>query len=509
MMRTSRPASLPRPIAARVVNDTLAPHRAARGEATPLVRELCEELETAGVSYCHWKGNTFLDRALRAEDDLDLLVRRADIDGFTTILHRLGFKEAHPRSPSRAVPGVSHYYGFDRQADALVHVHAYYQLIVGHDRTENYRLPLEDALLTDATRDELVPRPRPELELLVCVIRRTLEYCTWEAVLLGHGRLQAKAQHELAVLRGRADRTLVDHALAQHLPCVDRELFEACLDALEPDAGAWARIRAGRRLAGALEPYSRHSRAVDVTRKFWLAGRERARRLRSQPPPHKRLHGGGAIIAVVGADGAGKSTVVDELCRWLTNEFAVTKVHLGKPPRSSLTYVISASLKARALVLTLLGRDRDSPPASKAGMLRALATARDRYGAYARAVRFSLSGGLAICDRFPLPQLTLMDCPRIERTLRGGTRSRVAAVMSRLEQRYYRRIAPPEVLIVLRVDPEIAVRRQPSDEADFVRRRWSEIWEVEWEALGAHVVDAGRPLADVLAEVKSLVWSEL
>jgi thymidylate kinase len=490
-----------------VVNDTLAPHRAAPREAAPLIRELCEELEAASVSYCHFKGNAFLDRVLSAEGDLDLLVRRADIDLFTAVLDRLGFKEA--RSPSTAVPGVSHYYGYDGQADTLVHVHAYYQLIVGDDRTQNYRLPLENALLANAVRSDLVRVPPPELELIVFVIRKTLEHLTWDTVMLGRGKLPAKSRHELALLRARADDALVERLLAEHLPSVDREVFAECLQALGPGAAAWARMRAARRLLAQLEPYSRHSRPVDVTRKLWRLSLERARRLRSKPPPRKRLVRGGAIIALVGADGAGKTTVVDGLCEWLSTEFAVTKVHLGKPAWSRATYVVSAALRARSIFLILLGRDRGARGATKAATLSALATARDRYRAYARAARFSLAGGLVICDRFPLPQLTLMDAPRIEKALGGDTPGRIAAAMSRLEQEYYRRLAPPDVLFVLRVDPEIAVGRQPSDAPDFIRSRWREIWDVDWQPLGAHVIDASRSPAHVLSEIKSRLWSEL
>ena len=490
-----------------MVNDTFAPHRAPESDATPLVRNLCEDLDSSGVSYCHWKGNAFIERALKAEDDLDLLVHRADAGRFTAILLGLGFKEA--RAPSGAAPGVSHYYGYDRQADTLVHVHAYYRLIVGDDVTENYRIPVENALLAGCIRHDVLPVPTPELELIVFVIRKVLEHLTWEAILLGHGRLPAKGREELAFLLAHADRPLVDRLLEQHLPFMDRELFADCLQALDSQAGMRARMRAGRRLLVRLAPYARHSRAGDVTHKFWRLGLQRTRRLRSKSSPRKRLDRGGAIVAIVGADGAGKSTVVDGLYAWLANDFAVSKVHLGKPTWSGGTFFLRGSLKARKELLRLLGREPGSRADSKAQLLPDLGTARDRYRTYARALRFSLSGGLVICDRFPLPQLTLMDAPQIERAIGGGAADRLAAAMSRLEQRYYRRLAPPDVLIVLRVDPEIAVRRQPSDEPDFVRRRWSEIWEVDWGALGAHVIDAGRSEAEVLSEVKSLVWAQV
>jgi len=488
-----------------VVEETFAPRAAAEGDASPLVRELTTALEAVGVSYCHWKGNAFLDRALRGEDDLDLLVRRADADSFAATLRKLGFKEA--RTPSADVPGVSHFYGFDPQANSFVHVHAYFRLIVGHDLTENYRIPLENAFLSAAVRDDLVRVPPPELELIVFVLRKVLEHCTWDAIALRSGRLPDKGRRELDFLQARAERALVDRLLEQHVPFIDRDLFAACLHALEPQAAAWARVRAGRRLVARLAPYSRHSRVGDVSRKVWRRAVEGGGRLRSKPAPRKRLSGGGTLIAVIGADGAGKSTAVEALFEWLSKDFDATTIHLGKPPWSGLTFVVRGFLKARSKVPTPRRGHPVSDAGSKAAMALALMTARDRHRAFSHAQRLALRGGLVICDRFPLPQLTLMDAPRIERTL--GATGRLAAALSRLEQRHYRALTRPDVLIVLRVDPEIAVQRQPGDEPDYIRSRWSEIWEVDWEAMGFHVVDAGRSPEEVLSEIKSLVWSEL
>ncbi len=82
-----------------------------------LIHRLCQEaLEAERISYCHWKSNNALDRSASGDNDLDLLVSRADIPRFTGILYRLGFKQA--KAPAeKQMPGVLDYYGFDVAAD--------------------------------------------------------------------------------------------------------------------------------------------------------------------------------------------------------------------------------------------------------------------------------------------------------------------------------------------------------------------------------------------------------
>jgi thymidylate kinase len=87
--------------------------------------------------------------------------------------------------------------------------------------------------------------------------------------------------------------------------------------------------------------------------------------------------------------------------------------------------------------------------------------------------------------------------------------SGLTRLLVKLEESYYDRIALPELLIVFRVDPEIAVQRKTDEDATSVRERSTEIWELNWEHTDAHIIDASKSKRDVLAELKALVWSEL
>jgi thymidylate kinase len=90
-----------------------------------------------------------------------------------------------------------------------------------------------------------------------------------------------------------------------------------------------------------------------------------------------------------------------------------------------------------------------------------------------------------------------------------GRHNPIASFLVRAEAAYYRRIMPPDLLIVLWVDPEVAVRRKTDENPDYVRARSGEVWRQDWRETGACVVDAGRPLTEVLCDIKSLLWAHL
>jgi thymidylate kinase len=135
-------------------------------------------------------------------------------------------------------------------------------------------------------------------------------------------------------------------------------------------------------------------------------------------------------------------------------------------------------------------------------------TARDRYRGYRRARRLADRGALVLCDRFPLPQLESMEGPRADR-LPGASRSRLSRALTRLERRYYAGIGLPDLLLVLRVDPEVALRRRPEDPEKRVRERAQEVLSIDWSDTRAHVLDANRPMAELHRELESWIWTQL
>jgi thymidylate kinase len=478
-----------------------------------LVEQLCAHLADRGVQYCHWKSNEALAKTLTGENDLDLLVARSDQGRFLEVLAQLGFKAATLPAP-REVPAVGHYYGLDRPTGRLVHVHAHFRLVLGDDTTKNFWLPIEKPYLDSCTPHGIFPVPAPEFELAVLILRLVLKHSSWDAMLQARGRLAASEERELVWLRERTDPSTVDAVVAEHLPSV-LPVWRACCRALDADATVARRVTAAARLARALDTCARRPILKDtalrlVRRTTWGTRRYVVRR-----PVRKRLVTGGAVITVVGGDGAGKSTAVDGVVGWLSPAFVVRRVHLGRPPKSLTTLAVKGAL----VVARRAGRfpdlaeptappaDTASPP-STAWLAWHTLTARDRYRVYARARRVAANGGIVVCDRYPLPQLKSMDGPRTAWARDLPELSRLKAFLVDREARYYGAFSRPDLLAVLRVDPEVAVLRKRDEEEHYVRRRSTEVWHARWDDW-AVTVDAAQPAEEVLADLRSAVWERL
>jgi thymidylate kinase len=467
------------------------------------------------VAYCHWKSNDALHLSAAGVNDLDLLVDRRSLPAFLGVLSACGFKEARPPR-RRQVPGVLHYFGWDAPSGKLVHVDAQTQLVLGDDTTKNVRLPIEAAYLASCTPGPLFPVPAAEFELAVLVLRLALKHGTWDAVPFGLASLRAAERRELEYLNGRADQEELRRVVEEHLPQIGWSAWSRCFRAQLDGSSLPARLAAGRQVVARSSGFMRRPPAADTALRCFRRMDWGLRHYALGQRNTKRLAAGGRLIAVVGGDGAGKSTVVRGLASWLGGPLDVRVVHMGKPSRGPATLVVKGGLSLARRAGWVSWLPNYPTPAEHGGrapgtpwLLWQLVTATDRRRQHHRAVALAGRGYVVICDRFPLEEVTLMDGSRT-RWLNAEDLSPFGRRLVAGEQRAYTSITEPDLLVVLRVDPDTAVaRKRGVDPPDFVRRRSAEVYAANWATSRALVVDAAQPAADVLAEVQAAVWAGL
>jgi thymidylate kinase len=466
-----------------------------------LLEQLALALDAKGVTYCQWKGHWSAHRWATGHGDVDLLVARETLKAFREVLGDHGFKLALPGA-DREIPGVETYFGYDPSVSRLLHLHVHYQLLLGEYWRPVYRIPIERVLLQSAVPGQPFRTPSPTYQFLIFVLRMMLRQIG-RPLLSARKRWRHGIQIQLESLEACSDRAELASVLQCHFPVIDLPFFDRCVRSLRVESSP---------LDGAMLPWLLHRRLRAHCRlpsvgALASATADKLAHFQRTPLRRKSMRpaAGGIVIALVGGDGAGKSTCARELTHWLAPAYPTLRAHLGNPPRSLLTLVIGGALKLQQGLHRLLRRPLWGYHIES---LRHLCTARDRHRLYNRAHRFAGRGGIAICERYPIQQNRALVGPSIQQGRKGDANWLTERLRS-AEVAYYERILRPDILCVLRLDPELAVARKPEEPADYVRARARVIWETDWSCTEAQVVDASQPLEAVIQRLKAIIWSTL
>jgi thymidylate kinase len=498
-----------------------------------LVQRFFSELNRRAIRYCHWKSTPTIATAMAGGTDLDLLVDRVDADQFMAVLHELGMKR-FVSHVSRRYPAVEDYLGFDETSGRLVHLHIYYQLILGEHYVKNHRLPLEKAFLDTSVLHTGVRIPPPALELTVLTLRTLLKYrdtdALKDAMRLGHtGGIPAGPLMEIDDLRRRSDPDLMRATIQRNLPGFPPEIvldFLGVVDRNPRDAVALVRLRGRARRA--LKAFERHPRwesrsrylraRIAHSRALRPIFRGRTRRELRRKSPQT----GGITIALVGPDGAGKTTVIEALTDWLAWRMNLRVLYLGSAHPSRATRVakwFSKSVRSADTAIGRLARRRNGhsplrPLVSLLVGIRYLGEATDRANRAAEGRRLAAQGAVVLFDRYPLPGVRIgrrsMDGARVAE-LGPGTARGLLSRLRRREEAVYRAIPPPDSLVKLRLPAAVALQRKASRAPEMVEAKSLALDEADLAAYGIRVVDvdATRPIEEVVRDVKRELWRQL
>jgi thymidylate kinase len=494
------------------------------GKSYPsLLDRLLTGFEQQGVAYCHWKS-----KPLEGELDVDFLVSNDSLNRAAVVLMQLEFKAAAPRW-GKNYPGVYHYYGYDVNQGKYVHLHMFTRVISGESLVKSHLFPFEEMMLKDTRSIGRLVVTSKEAEYVLFILKTFIRYGSL-LDFMREIRNDEKNKQELRNLIANSDYHKVLDYLSNYCPVLDGKLFLECANAIAN--GDWypRKWLLAQKIRWRLRGYRIHR---DFGRWFGYAGFLGAAFLKKSKNQKgsKILLNGGSVIAIVGADATGKSTLIKATSLWLRENFIVNTIHTGKPPSTWITFPINLLLKVNRGIKNNLRivqkwgkrRSRKLMPSheeeknreSLIYAIRAVCLAWDRRTLLLKARRAAVNGEIIVSDRYPSFTPGMMDSPRlIDDTMQKNFAKFIYNKLAKLEAKIYRQITPPDIVLQLKVSLETALKRNAAreivDDEIYLQNRHQQA--AAWYIPGTRRIvdiDTDHTLEETTAEVKQVIWSSL
>ena len=218
------------------------------------------------------------------------------------------------------------------------------------------------------------------------------------------------------------------------------------------------------------------------------------------------------LIAIIGCDGSGKSTVAEHIVSWIGRYGPAGMVHLGKQSGN-----IGRALGRLPLVGPTMDRlirrkvdgvnkriKEDRQPSLLPALVISAFTLRRRRR-FKRMLALRRQGLIIVTDRYPQVEIPgAYDGPGFP-DAQGG--SPLVLALARRERRLFEWMAGhrPDVVLRLNVDLDVACARKPDHRRDALRRKIAVTPLLRFSGAPIVDIDANQPLARVIEEAEAAV----
>ena len=442
------------------------------------------------ILYCHWKSNEHLKDALEGKTDLDILVAQDQKKKCEETLKECGFRQVF--SPSfAAYPFIEDWIGFDSKTGSLIHLHLHYKLLTGKKLVKEQFLPWEDKVLATRVFNEefKIYTIEPNLELIILALRIGIK--TSFIKLLPGKCLPKNIVREINYLRQAADKDAI------YRICV--ELFGEkegrCLHELMAKLNSRTTFLTIVKLKSFVQKNLSNQRRFNLIKAnlcyflgfFKLSLRRLFNKLGGFFQLKKTFRPRGIVVAVIGADGSGKSTIVNSLHRWLSWKVDVCNIYLGQN---------------KGILMRFLGVIYPD--------LRSVLSAKSKHKKVLKAHKLSNRGSIVLTDRYPQKQFFgINDGPHIGKRYSSFYLNKL---LFKLEDRLYSLIEKehkPDIVIKLNISLQEALSRKKVSNAYIIKDKIKIIKELVFLNSIVINIDASEPVEKVLLEAKRKIWESI
>jgi thymidylate kinase len=496
----------------------------AEVQAQPLrkIAAVLDGLEDQGVRYCHWKSNYHIDYAVTAREDVDILIEEEGFPHFVKLMADNGLRQADSVT-NREQPGVFHFLGNDEETGALINFHTYTRILTGDHFMKSWALPFERLLLGDSARIGVIHLPPKSTEIIIYTIRNMIKHTTLFDLYL----YKKATKLTLEEYQWLTDDLNIDDVLAKlkvHFPEISGDDFQTAMRLVGSNGPLMQRILLGFKFRNALSKYRRYGQIDQSTRSVMSAVQMAISKF-GRKEKHMHLLTGGKIIALVGPQATGKSTIANAIRKWLGAELAISYIHAGKPPTTWVTWLPSLLipfarniLPGQRSVNVEIKAEEESDDANYPliFVFRKVMLAHDRRALLRKAFQASRNGKMILSDRYPSDLVGAIDGATFQDERIATEKSGLKKWLMQLERNIYNDICPPDVVLQLTVSVEKAIERNQlrtktgfQQSTDYVKARHSQKRLPEFHRCPVIVLSTDNELDETLLEVKRQVWKHL
>lgn len=479
-------------------------------------RQLFCEWNRLGVNYCHWKSNEHLLAGLDGETDLDVLLDEKDRDSAVVILNELDFLFCKSQYGSR-YPNVEDWIGFDKGTGNLIHLHLHFKIVTGHKGMKEYTLPWSEECLNSRIQDPYtnVFVSNPNLEIVTLYSRIGLKATPVQIAKAKQGKyvIEEGYLREIAFLKACVDWSVVRKYLNIYYKG-QADIIYKIMQLERIDSISFIKLSKVTKVV--FKCYSRYSPLSRIIRNWfyffimkilkWIKYKRHCNIILRKTPFTEK----GLVIAFLGQDGSGKSTVTEIIEKWLKWKLEATKFYLGS----------GDCFKPWEKTLQLRVHNRKSIFSK---VLRAylpfriyLKLSRVVKDTILDARKYANKGGFAIFDRFPqVDYLGINDGPKIRTNLMSKTSNAIlksiASLYANREEKNLKRAVcmEPDIVVKLTLSPEESVRRKPENQLEAMKKKHEIIANLKFQDAKVYEIDAEQNFEKEIIQIKSIIWQNI
>lgn len=482
--------------------------------ALNIALSLFKRWNSEGIKYCHWKSNEHLLDGLAGKTDLDVLVemeQRAEAEnilrslGYIKMISQFGFLYSF----------VDDWIGCDREQGRLIHIHLYYEVISGHMGLKEYTLPFKQMLLDSRILDNRysIFISSPELEIVILYTRVGIkaDYADIFSAKMGKYHLPENDLQEIIYLKRKSNWDKIKVIVKEYYGSMSDKMFHLMKQDLYDSKWIlelhWIAIKTFKKDMRT----SKLTPLLKIFYKFSVYGRLGLRKYIMPNLIIRKTFGKkkGVVIAIIGQDGAGKSTISNEIKEWLSWKVDVKKAYLGSGEHYHSWQKKVINLLERSDHVVLRGIRFNAALSNLSSL------ARHTYKTVLKARKFADKGGVVILDRFPQIQYEgINDGPKICMMLKKTSNQVLKTYIQSyalLEEKYLKKAVKimPDLIVKLILPVEISLKRKPEENASVVRRKHDIVEKLKFEGSTCICVDATMPYEDEIIKIHNSIWDLL